>query len=67
MDASMFCLRSTGLGKTWLSQALTQKAFRNGYSVLYRSSAELFRDLTPARADNGLGRLFETRAPMCCW
>jgi DNA replication protein DnaC len=52
----------TGLGKTWLAQALAQKACRDGYSVLYRSSAKLFRDLTQARADGSLGRLLESIA-----
>src|ERR1039458_3074563 len=52
----------TGIGKTWLAQALAQKACRDGYSVLYRSAAKLFRDLAEARADGGLGRLLESIA-----
>jgi DNA replication protein DnaC len=52
----------TGIGKTWLAQALAQKACRDGYSVLYRSSAKLFRDLVQARADGSLGRLLESIA-----
>ena len=50
----------TGIGKTWLGQALAQKACRDGYSVLYRSAAKLFRDLAQARADGSLGRLLES-------
>src|SRR3984885_4108533 len=50
----------TGIGKSWLAQALAQKACRDGYSVLYRSAAKLFRDLAQARADGSLGRLLES-------
>jgi DNA replication protein DnaC len=52
----------TGIGKTWLAQALAQKACRDGYSVLYRSAAKLFRDLAQARADGSLGKLLESIA-----
>jgi DNA replication protein DnaC len=52
----------TGIGKTWLAQALAQKACRDGYSVLYRSAAKLFRDLAEARADGSLSRLLESIA-----
>jgi DNA replication protein DnaC len=52
----------TGIGKTWLGQALAQKACRDGYSVLYRSAAKLFRDLAQARGDGSLGRLLESIA-----
>lgn len=52
----------TGIGKTWLAQALAQKACRDGYSVLYKPAAKLFRDLAQARADGSLGRLLETLA-----
>jgi DNA replication protein DnaC len=52
----------TGIGKSWLGQALAQKACRDGYSVLYRSAAKLFRDLAQARADGSLGRLLESIA-----
>jgi DNA replication protein DnaC len=52
----------TGIGKTWLGQALAQKACRDGYSVLYRSAAKLFRDLAQGRADGSLGRLLESIA-----
>ena len=52
----------TGIGKTWLAQALAQKACRDGYSVLYKPAAKLFRDLAQARADGSLGRLLESIA-----
>lgn len=52
----------TGIGKSWLAQALAQKACRDGYSVLYKSAAKLFRDLAQARADGSLGRLLESIA-----
>ena len=52
----------TGIGKSWLAQALAQKACRDGYSVLYRSAAKLFRDLAEARADGSLGRLLDSIA-----
>src|SRR5664279_3895066 len=48
--------------KTWLGQALAQKACLDGDSVLYRSAAKLFRDLAQARADGSLRRLLESIA-----
>lgn len=52
----------TGVGKSWLAQALAQKACRDGYSVWYRPAPKLFRDLMMARADGSLSRLLETIA-----
>ena len=52
----------TGIGKSWLAQALAQKACRDGYSVWYRPLPKLFRDLMMARADGSLGRVLETVA-----
>jgi DNA replication protein DnaC len=52
----------TGLGKSWLAQAPAQKACRDGYSVLYKPTPKLFRDLAMARADGSLGRLLEMLA-----
>jgi DNA replication protein DnaC len=49
----------TGIGKSWLAQALAQKACRDGYTVLYRPAPKLFRDLLIARADGSLSRLLE--------
>jgi DNA replication protein DnaC len=47
----------TGIGKSWLAQALANKACRDGYGVLYRPAGKLFRDLGQAQADGSLGRL----------
>jgi DNA replication protein DnaC len=47
----------TGIGKSWLAQALAQKACRDGYTVLYRPAPKLFRDLAIAHADGSLGRV----------
>src|SRR6202166_4812183 len=47
----------TGIGKTWLACALAQKACRDGFSVLHRRTAELFRELAVAHADGSIGRL----------
>lgn len=52
----------TGIGKSWLAQALAQKACRDGYSVWYRPLPKLFRELMVARADGSLGRVLETIA-----
>jgi len=52
----------TGIGKSWLAQALAQKACRDGYTVWYRPLPKLFRDLMIARADGSLGRVLETIA-----
>jgi len=57
----MSCLRPTGIGKTWLGQALAQKACRDGYSVLYRSAAKLFATLL-RRGRRQSGRLLESIA-----
>ena len=46
----------TGIGKSWLSQALAHQACRDGYRVLYRPSGKLFRELGEARADGSLGK-----------
>ena len=47
----------TGIGKSWLGCALTQKACRDGYSVLHKRMNELFRDLAVAHADGSIGRV----------
>jgi len=52
----------TGIGKSWLAQALAQKACRDGYTVWYRPLPKLFRELMVARADGSLGRVLETIA-----
>jgi DNA replication protein DnaC len=47
----------TGIGKTWLACALAQKACRDGYTILHKRAAELFRELSIAHADGSFGRL----------
>ena len=46
----------TGIGKSWLAQALAHKACRDGYRVFYRPAGKLFRDLQQAQADGSLSR-----------
>ena len=50
----------TGIGKSWLAQALAHKACRDGYRVLYRPAGKLFRDLGQAQADGSLNRHLPT-------
>jgi DNA replication protein DnaC len=50
----------TGIGKSWLAQALAHKACRDGYRVFYRSAGKLFRDLQQAQADGSLNRHLPT-------
>ena len=52
----------TGIGKSWLGQALAQKACRDGYTVLYKPAAKLFRNLAQVRADGSLGKVLEFKA-----
>jgi DNA replication protein DnaC len=47
----------TGIGKSWLGCALAQKACRDGFSVLHKRAAELFRELAVAHVDGSIGRL----------
>ena len=52
----------TGTGKSWLGQALAQKACRDGYTVLYKPAVKLFRDLAQARVDGSVGKLLDSLA-----
>lgn len=47
----------TGIGKSWLGCALAHKACRDGFTVLHKRTAELFRELAVAHADGSFGRL----------
>jgi DNA replication protein DnaC len=49
-----------GVGKSWLSCALAQKACRDGYTVLYARVPRLFADLELAHGDGRFTRLFLT-------
>src|SRR6201987_4515721 len=47
-----------GVGKSWLSCALAQKACRGGYTVHYARVPRLFTDLDLAHGDGRFARLF---------
>jgi DNA replication protein DnaC len=47
-----------GIGKSWLSCALAQKACRDGYTVHYARVPRLFADLELAHGDGRFPRLF---------
>jgi DNA replication protein DnaC len=47
-----------GVGKSWLSCALAQKACRDGYTVYYARAPRLFVDLELAHGDGRFARLF---------
>ena len=49
-----------GLGKTWLTCALAQKACREGYSAYYVRMPRLFAQLELAHGDGSYARLFRT-------
>jgi DNA replication protein DnaC len=49
-----------GVGKSWLSCALAQKACRDGYTVVYARVPRLFADLELAHGDGRFTRLFRT-------
>ena len=49
-----------GIGKSWLSCALAQKACRDGYTVYYARVPRLFADLELAHGDGRFARLFRT-------
>ena len=49
-----------GIGKSWLSCALAQKACRDGYTVHYARVPRLFAELELAHGDGRFGRLFRT-------
>jgi DNA replication protein DnaC len=53
---------ATGVGKTYLTCALGEKACREGYKVLYLRAPRLFGDLYQAKADGSYRRLLERLA-----
>ena len=53
---NLLLIGPTGIGKTWLGCALAQKACRDGFTILHKRSAELFRDLAVAHVDGSFGR-----------
>lgn len=54
---NLILIGPTGIGKSWLACALAHKACRDGFTVLHKRTAELFRDLVVAHADGSFGRL----------
>lgn len=53
---NLLLIGPTGIGKTWLGCALAQKACRDGFTILHKRAAELFRDLAVAHVDGSFGR-----------
>ena len=49
-----------GIGKTWLSCALGQKACRQDYTVVYKRAPRLFAELELAHGDGSFPRLFRS-------
>ncbi len=47
----------TGIGKSYLAEALAQKACREGFTALYYRSSRIFRDLAIARGDGNYTKL----------
>jgi len=47
----------TGIGKSYLAEALAQKACREGFTALYYRSSRIFRDLAIARGDGNYSKL----------
>jgi DNA replication protein DnaC len=54
---NLLLIGPTGIGKTWLGCALAHKACRDGFTILHKRSAELFRELAVAHVDGSFGRL----------
>lgn len=52
----------TGVGKTYLACALTQKACRDGFSALYRRLPRLFQELALAKGDGSYAKLMQNLA-----
>jgi len=52
----------TGIGKSYLAEALAQKACREGFTALYYRSTPLFRDLAIARGDGSYSKLLSRLA-----
>jgi len=48
-----------GVGKSFIAEALAQKAVREGFTSLYVRAPRLFRDLAVARADGSFGKLLD--------
>src|SRR5881628_2721384 len=56
-NQNILLIGPTGIGKSWLACALAQKACRDGFSVMHKRIAELFRELAVAHVDGSIGRV----------
>src|SRR6202165_3067528 len=56
-NQNILLIGPTGIGKSWLACALAQKACRDGFSVMHKRTAELFRELAVAHVDGSIGRM----------
>jgi DNA replication protein DnaC len=56
---NILILGPTGIGKSFLACALTQKAVRDGFTALYTRAPRLLRDLAVARVDGSLAKLLD--------
>lgn len=54
----------TGIGKSYISEALAEKACREGFTALRYRAPEFFRELTVAEGDGSLGKLLARLARM---
>ena len=52
----------TGVGKSYLACALTQKACRDGYTAIYDRAPRLFQDLAIAKSDGRYGKVLVSLA-----
>lgn len=52
----------TGIGKSYLAEALAQKACREGFTALYYRSPRIFRDLAIARGDGNYSKFLSRLA-----
>lgn len=59
---NVFITGATGVGKTFLACALTQKACRDGFDSLYLRTPLLFQDLALAKADGRYRKLLASLA-----
>lgn len=59
---NVLLIGATGVGKTWLSCALAQKACREGRTALYRRVSRLLDELHLARVDGSYGKVLATLA-----
>jgi DNA replication protein DnaC len=54
----------TGVGKTWIACALSQKACREGYTAQYLRLSRLLQELTIAKGDGSYAKMLTSMAKM---